>query len=380
VIRIRLLGALRTVLEYVVFVMGGTAVLVMFARGLGILWSFNGEFVHPGFRAAFVAGFMYFYALLVYMPRVVVWGFVVPQILSWIFVAVLLHVAALLLAKASSRTLIPRIVLAVISLWCSGRVIVFFSPALLHDLGSIYLTMFFSGLLGGAYGFFLFPRVRNESPRTSPMRSGHWAIAGAWVLLFSANWGYSEYQLFKIHSVKDPKLQLYFVKWKPAEGEVREEPIIGEPVPSAHYLTDLEIEELRAAGLSGILQTWGHSGNDYPPPPPGTRRFVIVMSRPSLEAIDLPKPAFVDILYLQTEQGWKVFPPSAETVPRTVRLTFSEPEPHLNIPSTRYSVDIGLGHPTDAPSSIDAAFSWLPTEFQAPLPSLSNQLRTPTSP
>jgi len=218
VIRNRLLGALRTALEYVVFVMGGTALLVMFARGLGIPWSFNHEFVHPGFRAAFVSGLTYFYMFLVYLPRAVVWGFVVPQILSWIFVALLLYAAALLLSKASSRTPIPRIVLAVISLFCSGLVIVFLSPALLHDIGSIFLTMFFSGLLGGVYGFFLLPRVCSESPRTSPMLLRHWMIASACVLLFSANWARTEFQLFRIRSINDPKLQLYFVKWTPAEG------------------------------------------------------------------------------------------------------------------------------------------------------------------
>lgn len=370
-IRVRLFGALRTVLEYVVFVMGGTAILVILARGVGILWSFNPEFVHPGFRAAFVAGFMYFYALIVYLPRVVVWGFVVPQILSWVFVAVLLYVAALLLARTSSPTFARRIVLAVISLLCSGRVILFFSPALIHDIGSIFFTMFFAGLLGAVYGFFLLPRVCSESPQTSPMLLRHWMIAGAWVLLFSANWGHAEYQRHKIHSINDPQLQLYFVKWTPAEGDVREERI-GKFGPPPHSLTDLEIQHLRAAGVTGILQTWGHSGNDYPPPPPGTLRFFIVMSRPVRETIDLPKPAAGDILYLQTEQGWKVFPPSAQTVTRTVRLTFCEPEPHLNVPSTRYSVDIGLGHPAEIPF-LDAAFSWLPGEFQAPLPSLRDQ-------
>ena len=374
VVRNRLFGVLRTVLEYVVFVMGGTAVLVMFARSVGILWSFNPEFVHPGFRAAVVSGFLYFYALLVYVPRVVVWGLVVPQILSWVFVAVLLYVAALLLAKASSRTLVSRVVAAVISLYCSGRVIVFFSPALLHDIGSIYFTMFFAGLLGGVYGFFLFPRVSSESPSTSPMLLRHWTAAGAWVLLFSANWAHTEYQLFKIHSINDPQLQLYFVKWTPAEGEVREEPI-GKFAYTSRYLTDLEIEQLRAAHLTGILQTWGHTGHEYPPPPPETRRFVIVMSRPVQETIELPKPAFVDILYFQTDQGWKVFPPSVQTVPRTVRLTFSGPESHINVPSTCYSVDIGLGHPAEIPFT-NTAFSWLPEEFQAPLPSLPDQLRS----
>jgi hypothetical protein len=193
-IRTRLLGAFRTVLEYVVFVMGGTAILVMFARGLGILWSFNPEFVHPGFRAAFVSGFLYFYALLVYVPRVVIWGVVIPQIMSWVFAGALLYVCALLLAKVSSGTLTQRIVLALISLYCSGRVIMFFSPALLHDMGSGYFTMLFAGLLGGVYGFFLFPRVRSESAQTSPMLLRHWIVASAWIVLFSANWGHTEYQ------------------------------------------------------------------------------------------------------------------------------------------------------------------------------------------
>jgi hypothetical protein len=34
-----------------------------------------------------------------------------------------------------------------------------------------------------------------------------------------------------------------------------------------------------------------------------------------------------------------------------------------------------LGHPAEIPF-LDAAFSWLPGEFQAPLPSLPNQLQT----
>jgi len=102
------------------------------------------------------------------------------------------------------------------------------------------------------------------------------------------------------------------------------------------------------------------------------------MARPSSETIDLPKPAFVDIIYLQTDQGWKVFPPSAQTVTRTVRLTVAGSESHLNMLSTHYSNDIGLGHP-EIPL-IDTTCSWLPDEFQAPLPSLSNQLRPPTSP
>lgn len=377
-IRIRLLGALRTVLEYVVFVMGGTAILVMSARGLGILWSFNPEPFHPGLGTALVSGFVYFYALVISVPLIAVWGMVVPQISSWIFVALILYAAAVLLAKIPFPALISRIALAVMALYCSGRVIMFFSPAILHDVAAILFTMLFAGILGGVYGFFLFPRVRNESPRTSPMLLRHWMIAGVWLLLFSASWAQTEYMRIKIHSVKDPQLQLYFVKWTPAAGDVREEPI-GQFGPRPHTFTDDQIEELRAAGMTGILQTWGHSGNDFPPPPPGTCRFVIVMSRPVREPIDLPKPAAGDIVYIQTEQGWRVFPSQAQTVSRTVRLTFFGPGAHLNLPSTRYSVDIGLGHRAEIPSFL-AAFSWLPGEFQAPLPSLPNQTPAPSHP
>lgn len=107
VIRIRLFGALRTILAYIAFVMGGTAIVVILARAVGVLRSCsrNPEFIHPGFRAAVGSGLTYFYALLVYVPRVVVWGLVVPQILSWIFVAVLLYVAATQLARTSSHML-----------------------------------------------------------------------------------------------------------------------------------------------------------------------------------------------------------------------------------------------------------------------------------
>jgi hypothetical protein len=56
----------------------------------------------------------------------------------------------------------------------------------------------------------------------------------------------------------------------------------------------------------------------------------------------------------------------------------SGPEPHLNIPSTRYSVDIGLGHPAEIPF-INSAFSWLPNESQAPLPSLPKPPSASTS-
>lgn len=96
---------------------------------------------------------------------------------------------------------------------------------------------------------------------------------------------------------------------------------------------------------------------------------IVILIGPALETIDLPKPASGDILYIQTEQGWRAFPASTPTVARSIRLTFSEPNAHHTAPNTNITTDIGHGHP--GPEYRLPSFSWLPEEFQAPLPSLS---------
>jgi hypothetical protein len=92
------------------------------------------------------------------------------------------------------------------------------------------------------------------------------------------------------------------------------------------------------------------------------------MSRGVRETVDLPKPASVDILYIQTQQGWKAFPASAPTVARGMRLTIDEPNQHHSFPDTIVTTDVGLGYPK--PEYGLNTFSWQPEEFQAPLPSL----------
>jgi hypothetical protein len=132
------------------------------------------------------------------------------------------------------------------------------------------------------------------------------------------------------------------------------------------HLRELEIEELRAAGLTGTLK---FNGNNTWYGSKSSSRVVIVMSRGLHETIELRKPASGDILYIQTEEGWKVFPPSTPTVGRTVRLFYFESNTHQTYPSTNISADMGLGHPNGAYGL--GAFNWLPEEFQAPVPSIA---------
>ena len=333
---------------------GGTALLTMVARSVGMLRTYS---LHPGAIEQIRVGILYFFALLV-ESRIVLLGVVVPQILWWVATAVALYIFAIFLAAIGGR-IAGRVVLGFVSLLVSGWLITMLAPAILGDLRAAYFMMFWAGLLGGVYGFFLVPRVRHEWSRPSPLRLGHWVLAAAWMLLFAFTWGRGEYRHQKLSAIKNPQLQFIFEKWAPADAAIREEPI-GPYASPDHYLTDAEVGQLRDAGFTGILHCFGGD--------PKTVRFVIVMSRPVQETVDLPKPASGSILYIQTQTGWKKFPPSAATVARTVRLTPAPPDKHNSLPSTRLSVDAGLGHPKEIP--VFATYSWMPDEMQAPLPTV----------
>jgi hypothetical protein len=176
----------------------------------------------------------------------------------------------------------------------------------------------------------------------------------------------------QITAVKDPRLDLVFARWVPGEGAVREEPL--GPGVTRRYLTDQELEELRTAGFTGIVHGWGSGGGGGNPAQPKVR-FVIIMSRPIQETVDLPKPASGDMLYIQTQQGWERFPRSAPTVGRTVRLMAFAPDAAWSLPTTRLHVDFGLGHGDPVPYL--ELFDWKPEDSEAPLPTLPENGRAP---
>ena len=344
-------GAYRTAIWYVLIVMGGTLAGVLPAFSLLASWQEKSHgYNHPSVLAMLGLYLKLFLRLAAS-----------PLVLGWLFSGALIYICALALQKLKV-TLVSRLILAGISAYLSCKILLLISPTGWPSLAAVYLTMLGTGFVGGAFGFFVYPRICEESFQTGPLGKGHKMLAGAWVLLISLAWGYTAYARIKISSTKDPQVELVFAKWSPAEGQVREE--LNKAIdPPFHYLTDIEIQELRAAGITGILRGCGGSGVLKQ-----GRRFVVVSSRPVRETIDLPKPAGSDILYIQTEQGWKVFPPSAPTVARTLRLALLDPTPSNSVATTNFSLDIGLGHPKETPSSY--AFSWLPEEFHAPLPSL----------
>jgi hypothetical protein len=287
-------------------------------------------------------------------------------VLIWLFAGVLVYLCALLLQKLKIP-LLSRLILAAVSAYLSCRIVFFLAPVGWPSLGAVYFTILGVGFLGAAFGFFVFPRICEESFQTAPLGRGHWVLLSVWPLYVVSAYGYTAYAIHKVHSISDPQIDLVFLKWSPGDGEVREEPN-GKFDSSFPVLLDVEVQELRAAGLTGILHGWG---NNTLPGSSQRSRVVLIMSRGVRETVDLPKPASGDILYIQTEQGWRAFPASAPTVARSIRLTIDEPNQHHSFPDTIVTTDVGLGYPN--PGYGLNTFSWQPEEFQAPLPSLPNQ-------
>jgi hypothetical protein len=322
---------------------------------MGADWYFDSHgYIHPGFRETLVSGTIFFSRILAS-----------PLVLIWLFVGTLLYICALGLIGLAGNGIFPRLALALISMIASGGIVILLPPAAPASLPTLYFVMFLTGLLGGLFGFFLPSRVGSEAFQTTPLGRAHWITISAWILFLVAAYGHWAYAIHKVHSLNDPTLDFVFVKWTPAEGEIQEAPK-GKFDDTFPHLREPEIEELRAAGLTGTLR---FCGNNTLYGSKSSSRVVIVMSRGVHETIDLPKPASGDILYIQMEEGWKTFPQSVPTVARTLRLTYTEPNAHQTEPHTNITADMGLGHPSGAYGL--GAFSWLPEEFHAPLPSLA---------
>lgn len=353
-------GAYRTALGYVLVVMAGTFLIVLPAFTLLA----NGSDRLHAYPHSSLLAVLGFHAKL--FLRVA--GSLLVAI--WLFAGALIYLCALLLQKLKIP-LLSRMILAAASAYLSCKIVFFLAPVGWPSLAAVYFTILGVGFLGAAFGFFVFPRICEESFQTGPLGRGHWILLSVWALYIVSAYGYTAYAVLKVRTMNDPSIDLVFLKWSPGEGEVREEPN-GKFDPSFPVLRDAEVQELRAAGLTGILRNWG---NNTLPGSWQKSRVVLIMSRGVRETVDLPKPASGDILYIQTEQGWKAFPASAPTVARSIRLTIDEPNQHHSFPDTIVTTDVGLGYPK--PEYGLNTFSWQPEEFQAPLPSLPAQTPNP---
>lgn len=122
------------------------------------------------------------------------------------------------------------------------------------------------------------------------------------------------------------QIEVVAVKWKPGSDSLSNPPILG------MKLSDADLERLKSIGLTGQVEFASSGGSGE-----GKRgRAIIVMSQQLKQSASLPQPDGGEVVYLQTPEGWKIYPSNAATLGRNIQLWPDEREPER---VTRYFVE-----------------------------------------
>jgi hypothetical protein len=126
------------------------------------------------------------------------------------------------------------------------------------------------------------------------------------------------------------RLELVIVEWTPGSEPLSNPPILGSK------LTDADFEQLKSIGLTGQVEVGGPGFYGE-----GKRgKAIIVISQPVKQSTMLPQPDGGEVIYVQTPEGWKIYPPTAATLGRNIQLWPDEQEPES---VTRFFVENANG-------------------------------------
>jgi hypothetical protein len=118
----------------------------------------------------------------------------------------------------------------------------------------------------------------------------------------------------------DQEIRLSVLLWTPSASPL----VIEEPrqPPPEMRLSPQEVQQIKDTGITGMLFTFGgFTANSYRRDKKS--RVILIMQRPVNEAIELNEPDATSIVYIQDGTRWRMFPPHAATLQRTIRI---EPE------------------------------------------------------
>jgi len=139
--------------------------------------------------------------------------------------------------------------------------------------------------------------------------------------------------LFDIVS-SNQKLELVSVKWKPGSDKLTVRlASSSHNLPDNFKVSDEKVGRLKSLGLVGEVAFNGGSGPTGRGEPASV---LIVMQRQLKEPVELRQPDGVEVIYVQGENGWEMYPADAPTLPRTIRLWADEKDPTW---ATRYSIE-----------------------------------------
>lgn len=113
------------------------------------------------------------------------------------------------------------------------------------------------------------------------------------------------------------EIQVVTVKWKPGSQALVNPPVLG------LKLSNADLERLKSIGLTGQIEFASSAVFGE-----GKRgKVIIVISQQLKEATTLPQPDGIDVIYVQSPEGWKMYPSNAATLKRRIELLPDQRDP-----------------------------------------------------
>jgi hypothetical protein len=148
------------------------------------------------------------------------------------------------------------------------------------------------------------------------------ALVGA-----TAVWSFYLPQLVGIASsrLSDQELGLAVLLWTPSASPLVIEEQRQAPNFKDRALSAVEVQQVKETGLTGTLSVYTANAS-Y-----GSGRkshVILVMQEAVREVIELKEPDACSIVYIQGDHKWQMFPPTAPTLKRTIRIEPQADDPN----------------------------------------------------
>jgi hypothetical protein len=101
-----------------------------------------------------------------------------------------------------------------------------------------------------------------------------------------------------------------------------------------------EIQQIEKTGITGSISVFNTPTSRFTRYGSGKKSHVtLIIQRPVTRPVELREPDATNVVYVQQADGWKMFPPNAHTLERTIRL-----EPLSDVPDqTDLTVELADG-------------------------------------
>ena len=112
----------------------------------------------------------------------------------------------------------------------------------------------------------------------------------------------------------DQRLTVQVVRWEPSQEALTVSDVLQ---ATNAALTTADLEQVRKLKLTGTIENAGRlvSGTTG-----AESHALIVLDHPVISRVELPEPDAVTVVYIQRNDGWEKYPPTAPTLRRKISL------------------------------------------------------------